>query len=576
MPTIDDLNALNVRPRTIIRIQIYSGSTLLLTITEEELIRATVSLRSDLSRINPTLPESEIEIEAYYETDQTAIFSDSDQLEIRYRWYPEGTSPLPSPTNRYFYTDEKVTWSEKVLHIHAVDQVHLLDEELPPIYLGQVWLGNASISQGYVIRELYSYFYHLSGSAQDLIEHKVTDTTNYKSFNNVEGTFSTIPDGGALNSLVPRMTRREAIAKFMSLCHWNFSSGELNDRDNFWPVYVDAGKPVVSNVKPAPKFNIYIEDVGNLKESKEPAWNQVNALVSDVEYSGYRLKANSDVSATMFKQKGLAMSFKGYISDARYGLSQAWEGPNGVINSGWFYETAYNLFDAIERSLPLSEDFYPANASWLQTNKFGMWLLDDQPEINPFSNRSHTFIDLSGANWTSTTLDGTAGYSAESSWNDWISDGSITSTQTEAELETRAHFFLTVNDHTITKTKTQQGRTLDIMDETLWLGRAKTRKYDDSGEIMLLPDKAVESMLDKSNVIGSFTWKGDPRMQPRDVVELQQPDENLADQDGVLLQTEDGDDIIINLSKIITLENITLTHEGGGTVAEITYREGYC
>ena len=574
MPTIDDLNALNVRPRTIIRIQIYSGSTLLLTITEEELIRATVSLRSDLSRINPTLPESEIEIEAYYETDQTTLFSDSEHLEIRYRWYPEGTSP--TPTNRYFYSDERATWSDNVLHIHGVDQVNILDEELPPIYLGQVWMGETSISQGYVIQELYSYFYSLSGSGQDLIDHKVTDTTNYKSFNSVEGTFSTIPDGGALNSLVPRMTRREAIAKFMSLCHWNFSSGELNDRDNFWPVYVDAGKPSVRNVKPAPKYNIYIEDVGELKESKEPAWNQVNALVSDVEYSGYRLKENSDVSATMFKQKGLAMSFKGYISDARYGLSQAWEGPNGVIISGWFYETAYQLFDAIERSLPLTDYFYPTNASWLQTNKYGMWLLDDQPEINPFSTRSHTFIDLSGANWTSTTIDGTAGESAQSSWNDWISDGSIESTATDAELETRAHFFLTVNDHTVTKTKTQQGRSLDIMDEALWLGRAKTRKYDDSGEIMLLPDKAVESILDKSNVVGSFTWKGDPRLQPRDFVELQYQDENIADQDGVLLQTENGDDIVVNRTKIITLENITLTHEGGGTVSEITYREGYC
>ena len=102
------------------------------------------------------------------------------------------------------------------------------------------------------------------------------------------------------------------------------------------------------------------------------------------------------------------------------------------------------------------------------------------------------------------------------------------------------------------------------------------QKYDNSGSIDLMPDKAIETVLNQSNVIGSFTWKGDPRMQPRDIVNFVYAEGNLTNEDDSILQTADGDDIIINQSKIITLENITITLEGGGTICEITYRDGYC
>ena len=69
----------------------------------------------------------------------------------------------------------------------------------------------------------------------------------------------------------------------------------------------------------------------------------------------------------------------------------------------------------------------------------------------------------------------------------------------------------------------------------------------------LYPKLAVESVFDKSVKTGSFKWKGDPRMQPRDVVTFVRLDGSL---------------------ETITLENITITHEAGGTVADITYRKG--
>ena len=59
----------------------------------------------------------------------------------------------------------------------------------------------------------------------------------------------------------------------------------------------------------------------------------------------------------------------------------------------------------------------------------------------------------------------------------------------------------------------------------------------------------------RSNITGKFTWKGDPRMQPRDVFTFHRLD---------------------GTTETCTIEGIVLRHEEGGTVAEITYRMGVC
>lgn len=60
-------------------------------------------------------------------------------------------------------------------------------------------------------------------------------------------------------------------------------------------------------------------------------------------------------------------------------------------------------------------------------------------------------------------------------------------------------------------------------------------------------------LFTRSNLGGSFTWKGDPRMQPRDVV-------NFVRADGT--------------TETITIASIETLHEGGGTSSKITYMNG--
>lgn len=62
-----------------------------------------------------------------------------------------------------------------------------------------------------------------------------------------------------------------------------------------------------------------------------------------------------------------------------------------------------------------------------------------------------------------------------------------------------------------------------------------------------------QSLFSRSNVTGSFTWKGHPKMQPRDIFTFVRLD---------------------GTEEICTVERINLKHEAGGTYCTINYRTG--
>lgn len=62
-----------------------------------------------------------------------------------------------------------------------------------------------------------------------------------------------------------------------------------------------------------------------------------------------------------------------------------------------------------------------------------------------------------------------------------------------------------------------------------------------------------KDLFDRSNETGSFTWKGNPKMQPRDIF-------NFVRLDGT--------------TEVCTIESIELKHERGGLSATISYRKG--
>lgn len=96
----------------------------------------------------------------------------------------------------------------------------------------------------------------------------------------------------------------------------------------------------------------------------------------------------------------------------------------------------------------------------------------------------------------------------------------------------------------VTPTPTRAGSVLEL--SPLVYGEVR------EGNALVYPDYLT--LFERSNITGKFKWKGDPRMQPRDVF-------NFHRLDGTVEQC--------------TIESIVLMHDGG-TVAEITYRKGVC
>lgn len=585
MAMIDDLNALNIRPRTIVYIEVFDHSNnLILNIREDTLIKVTASLRSDLSRFNPTLPESELEVEAYSETDISDQLAEAgDALEIRYYWYPSGAAE--AGRTRYFYTDQRITWENKILHIHAVDQVHKLDEEIPPLYIGQDWYWNdGSISTGMVLHELALAMYDFVDGQRAVntsnIKH-LTSESRYMSYQGQEGTFSTMPEGGALNMLQPRMTRREAIAKVMQLCRFDFDAGALYSRTNFWPTFVDAGKPKISFYKSSNEpITIKREDCGDVKESKEPLYSSITATVSDVNWvgaAGDDETYDANMTSRILKYQGITFDYSGYGDHYSVGVEDHTR--PGPMDMRVFYIRKKSNDNNARKRPPV--DWYTSGADdyLARRNQYGKWLLDENVATNAWTPEENTYsyLDLSGSKWYQPLdPDVAPTETPDSIWNECVYYEDIPTDGEAVDAINWATFFLPTAPRQITKSRAGSGEGYTIQDEMFLMGHAKIRRYDDTGEINLLPDEGINHLLDMSNVVGSFTWKGDPRLQPRDFVNYVYADGELTDENDFVLQTADGDDIIINQSKIITIENITTTHERGGTICEITYREGYC
>ena len=119
-------------------------------ITNDSLINATVSLRSDLSLLEPTIPESELNIKIYHGVDISEDVANipEDTPIIYQAGYDGDMSP-----ERKFYVSGQITWADNVLTIHAVDAVHFLDIEMNASVL---WRGDAEIFRlmYYIVEDL--------------------------------------------------------------------------------------------------------------------------------------------------------------------------------------------------------------------------------------------------------------------------------------------------------------------------------------------------------------------------------------------------------------------------------------
>lgn len=515
LTTIDAENAKQIRKTMDVIIQVTPEQGEPIVINNSNLISCTVSLRSDLSIIEPTLPESEINIEAYFDDDISDVLASiPDETPVTYQaGYPGDMSPV-----RNFYLAEQITWQDNVMSIHAVDAIHKLDTDSKTdigIYVAYRSL-QSSLNGTTQMVEVFLYEAGISYASPD------RQSTSY--------IISDRPAkrGGITDewvTLYKQANIREIIAKLMQYLHQDLPTGLFDNRTSVWFSYIDAGIPTVLITKPEPKWDIYEEDAGDVKRNTDRNISQIN-----VERTDLALNASSRVDkgsgtwiygSGVFLQYGEEALANMYVknSDYRHNIP-------GLYENDSYATSGTAMQPQITETRVAGDVFY---------------LIKDIPEGIIYKTVNDVPRKL---------------YNQVVPWNArqqslWESDygASVTDDQTVRIIG------VSFSEHPTNNTYGSADNVVNVKEDIL-LGRIGTRgSSNDNANYEIYPSGAYNSILSRSPVTGSFTWKGDPRMQPRDVATFHRLDGTTEE---------------------ITLENITITHEGGGTSAEITYRKGIC
>lgn len=515
-----------------------------LRITNESLIRATVSLRSDLSLFDQTLPESELNVEVYNDADISEIVASiPEDTPITYQAGYEGDmSPV-----RNFYVSGQVTWAENVLTIQAVDAVHFLDNMNI----------SAPLTEVDPARLMRIALYCLKKAGID-------PHTRFIYFE--------YPDNGRW--IVREGTTAKDLIAFMNQCfsitddngYLIDGTGKVDGSIMF--SYVDAGIPDLRTYRFG-KRRIKENDCASIKKNIEPITGVVKAsweeLLRDAmdETEGRIAKVGS---ATFLKTIGASLSFDQYTYSWKIGLFAGRNYDNDVATKmidkygvlwGYGYMVDVVPTNSIGNEQPgpmptisLNEGSYDIATMLLKgevpQNEFGEWPTSTPPEI--FS----SFVPWAQS-YSSWRYDNNSSHVIQNATQMWkvLTDAKILDSGAES-IDLDIYGWALYTD-TKQKVYTRDAASLTYEYEELpILGRVLIKK-EGGAIVRMFPDKALAAPMYRSPITYSFTWKGDPRMQPRDIIEWERLD-----------GTEEE----------ITLETITITHEGGGTSAEITARKG--
>jgi len=536
-----DLNtesfSLTLTPMTGRRIEIGGATAgVFLTADNEDIVKAVLSLRSDLSRYNQTLPASELNVDIYYDIDISsvlAIVPEETLITYQAGYMDDMTEP------RKFYLEGQATWNNNLLSITAVDAVYKLEKKLTAFSIGSF----TAVSPD-------SIFYTAAG----FIKSCGVDV----SYNNISGSF--YPQSDKKNRVVSPdgLTCREFISAINNYITINtipsFVCSDA-DRTEYVINYVDGGWPTLRSTRNRPGYIIYEEDCGNVDESIERYITSINATTIDMAFgtTNYSpiLYGTEVGSATWFKDGGIAIdlnddvyNFAVGIPGADIGRSQYFVPIGPADDRGSSHTGLFRPKEAYEHSFSGSLVGL-ANRS----NTVGEFLSEISAGV-------YTTIYPSFIDWNSSFAAGEHGvvWSTQSAaWAALVSGGYIESDAGEFALKVYGYKLAQEN---VVKTYYNGDPDLTGIPVDIELPIFGSMDFVNSnGDFVseLYPKTAVESVFNKSVKTGSFRWKGDPRMQPRDVVTFVRLDGSL---------------------EAITLENITITHEAGGTVADITYRRG--
>lgn len=514
-------------------------------ITNDNLIRATVSLRSDLSLFDQTLPESEINIEVYHDEDVSEDVANipADTPIIYQAGYEGDMSP-----ERKFYVAGQVTWADNVLTIHAVDAVHFLDVQTPIMYAAEFYRDTP---------------YKLASVMALIAKHYVGDL-------DTGGMDNVFIDGGKTKEgvILPKDTTvREIIAELNNVMRFRgIPSRYVRGSDtSFVFNYVDAGAPELWTYDRGNRRHINEEDCADIQKEIEKKIGGIK-FTRDVAtvYNGEpgQVGPNYDGvpvgTAQILKDNGVFLSLEDYVFSFLVGIEVEKIPPRE--DPGFTYTS---LIPALEGG--------PSYVAWpKQTNgrDVDSWLFtDDSHMLMTGDTKNGEFYNWSRADQVykpiyAQVIPWSIKYPSTSS-EPWYPYRSLTTLwnglKSRGLVDNDANYFdatlygykVNFNEETVTETQNELLEQCEMSSKLK--GRSMFWSSGTNKGVEAYPLFGLKELLRRSNKTCSFRWKGDPRIQPRDVFTWHLNDGSEEDW---------------------TFENITLTHEGGGTYADITARKG--
>ena len=501
---------------------------IMFNVTNENMISCTLSLRADLSIIDPTLPESEMNLEFYNDEDISEILAAiPEDTPITYRaGYDGDLSP-----ERKFYIADQVTYKDNVVSVHAVDAVHFLIDFEDPVLLGAKNRFDLPGAPGLNVMD-------------DIIEF-VMYWSNV-SFTNLVYSSPNSPGESRQTAFIPRgASGRDLIAFINNVFHLQ-DMGAYGSSDHYWLTYVDAGIPKATSRMPTSGWKILEEDCADVARNIEKPIGSVSTEYDDASFPF----ADLDPVKSQI-QIGTLRANKGQANFVELdGLAITW-----MIGF-----PGKNLPDFGENAA-----FYPSGSDGAPFGETPWAEYDYSSILGNYLADSETLQRLASWYWQNGTLytqviPNNARYadtyyllptSTSNAWTLMRSYGLVDASTNSVDVPILGHAVnVEKTEITVTKDATKEHVVVNppfsgkVFLATEWGGPIAATAW---------PDKCLESLMQRSNKTGSFTWKGNPKMQPRDVFTFVKLDGTEID---------------------CTIEQIDLEHVGGGTTAKITYREG--
>ena len=456
----------------------------------DNLVSCTLDLESDLGITDASWRISSIEVQGYYPDDISEAVSNMGDG-VPIIYYAGYQGDYSTP--RYFYVSEAVTQENNLITIKGEDSSARLDNCTQAEAVWQTTRKNAR--------------YDIYKKLVMLVKDAKINVVSMEAFPPAVGTStekSTV--------VLKEATYREHVQYLM----------DITNKNGFYPRFIDAGIPTLRWSTPTARWDIYKADIGSFRKDVD---RNINKIYGDDAEKPLVCLLSVDSKRTTIANESVKKGKTKTINFEDYYNSIVWEKVGRLVS-----QTLHSL--KVKSDVTTTEEKVRVQSGWTKKSKRfkkGQNIQLVQTNIrNVKKTKSKDYITVT-----------------------WEEPKFVTKTVAHPTLKVTGYKITqnSGNDVTNTVTSNRLGVTKEY--KSFWWGRFKSN-YNNDAVTYFIPK--YEDFFNKSNIGGSFTYKGNPHMQPRDVF-------RLYELDGQAYTT-------------CTIESIETTHEDGGMISTIKYREG--